>query len=553
MPAALRQSPDGLPNRRVGVNTSATGNDGRAAHLVNRAAVEMSPMARRNPKRSSSNAQLGESGASPSRAVWCVILISLALGIIARIVAILIAPQTSYLPDHISNMGWSTYAVQHGPWHVYDLPANQPVVVRKAARDGRIGETIDFNAHACNYPPLSVYLFWLQGLVWHALDHEVVTLQPPPQLARAFDLTGPVSSRVVDTRASRFADALPGIIFDFLLAWGVAMLLRALRPERRSRMLEALAFAITIMAPPLFLDSAFWNQADSWIACLLVWCLVFLMRQRLIAAGLIYGVAIMTKPQAILFIPVFVYVFFALRFMSGGTWRRALGLWKTAVVAFAVVAFAAAPFMVVDAGNAGNPDGASRWFKRSYLGTVGAESYQRTTLNAFNLWWLDLLAQGSPPSDRAGQQAFFGKLYSPDETLLGLRKGLLGKLLLGAGIVLAWLLCARKWRWAPQSWPACTFVILLAAFVLPISVHERYIYYCIPFLIALAVCEKKWIPPLIALLLVGTFEMTSFRWASLQNIYTPGNMAREASGFLAVLTVLSLVYSYAVLIPRARE
>jgi len=553
MPAALGQSPNALPNRRVGVNTSATRNDGRAAHLVNHAAVEMSLMARRNPKRPSSGTQSAESSARPSRAVWYVILISLGLGIITRIIAILIAPQTSYLPDHISNMGWSTYAVQHGPWHVYDLPKNQPVVARVLHRNGQPGNAVRLNAHACNYPPLSVYLFWLQGLVWHALDDEIVTLRPPPQLARAFNLTQPASSRVVDTRVSRFANALPGIIFDFLLAWGVAMLVRALRPDRRSRMLEALAFAITILAPPLFLDSAFWNQADSWITCLLVWCLVFLMRQRLIAAGLIYGVAIMTKPQAILFAPVFVYVFFALRFMPGGTWRRALELWKTGAVALVVVAFVAAPFMIADARSEANPDGAFRWFKRSYLGTVGMESYERTTLNAFNIWWLDMLAQGSPPPDRAGQQTFFRKLYSPDETLLGIRKGLLGKLLLGVGIVLAWLLCARKWRWAPHSWPACAFVILLAAFTLPISVHERYIYYCIPFLIALAGHEKKWIPPLIGLLLVGTFEMTSFRWASLQNIYTPGNVARSASAFLAVLTVLSLLYSYAVLTPRAKE
>jgi hypothetical protein len=482
-----------------------------------------------------------------------VILISVVLGIVARIVAIMIAPQTSYLPDHISNMGWSTYAVQHGPWSMYDLPRNQPLVVRKAARDGRVGETIDFNAHACNYPPLSVYLFWVQGLVWHALDHEVVTLQPPPRLARAFGLTQPVSSRVIDTRASRFADALPGVLFDFLLAWGAAMLVRALRPERRRPMLEALAFAITLLAPPVFLDSAYWNQADSWITCLLVWCLVFLVRQRFVAAGLIYGVAIMTKPQAILFAPVFVYVFFALRFMSGGTWRRTAELWKTAVVALVVVAFIAAPFMIVDAKSEANPDGVLRWFKRSYLGTVGAESYQRTTLNAFNLWWLDALAQGSPPLDRAGQREFFGKLYSPDQTLLGIRKGLVGKLLLGLGVVLAWLLCARKWRWGAQSWTPCAFVILLAAFTLPISVHERYIYYCIPFLIVLACHEKRWIPPLVALLLVGTLEMTSHRWASVQNIYyTPGHMARGASGFLAVLTLLSLLYSYAVLIPRAR-
>ncbi len=492
-----------------------------------------------------------ERAARGSRLFWWVIAISVVLGIVVRIAAIAVAPQTSYLRDHISNMGWSTYAVEHGPWRIYELPANQPLVVRMRDRSGRIRETVDLNAHACNYPPLSIYLFWLQGVVWHTLDHETVTLQPPSRLARQFGLTQPVTSRVVDTRVSRFADALPGIIFDFLLAWGVAMLVRTLRPDRRSPILEALAFVITILAPPIFLDSAFWNQADSWIACLLIWTLVFLMRQRLAVVGLIYGAAIMTKPQAILFAPVFVYVFFSLRFMPSGSWRRALELWKTAVVALVVVAFVAAPFMVADARSESNPDGAFRWFKRSYVGTVGGEKYERTTLNAFNIWWLDMLAQGPPPRTREAQQEFFRKLHSPDETLLGIRKGLLGKVLLGLGIILAWLLCARKWRWSPESWPACTFVIMLAAFTLPISVHERYIYYCLPFLIALAVHARKWIAPLIALLAVGTFEMISFRWASLPKIYDPDGVARNMSAFLAVLTVLSLLYSYIVLIPRA--
>lgn len=483
---------------------------------------------------------------APSRLQWLLILIALAVGIAARIVAVLIAPQTSYLPDHISNMGWSTYAVQHGPWRIYELPANQPLVVRmRDGRTGRVGETVGLNAHACNYPPLSIYLFWLQGAVWHALDNNPITQRPSPYIVRNFGVTDPVTSRVVDTRASRFADALPGIVFDFLLAWGVAGLVRALRPRRRSATLEVLAFAITILAPPIFLDSSFWNQADSWITCLLVWCLVFLMRERLVVAGLLYGVALMTKPQAVLFAPVFVYVFFALRFMPGGTWRRALSLWKTAVTALVIVGFIAAPFMIADASREANVDGAFRWFQRSYLGTIGAERYQRTTLNAFNIWWLDLLAQGMPQ-----ERGDVGRFLDAGAPLLGRSKATVGKALLALGIVLAWVLSARKWRWTAQSWPVCTFVILLAAFVLPTSVHERYIYYCIPFLVALAVHERKWIVPLVVLLVVGTAEMTSFRWAT--EVFAPGSAGRNASGLLAVLTVLSLLYSYVVLLPKGK-
>ncbi len=501
----------------------------------------------KRPKSASNGAQdVRAPGPGRAQLRWRLVLISLVVAIAVRIVAVLVAPQTSYLPDHISNMGWSTYAMQHGPWRIYELPANQPLVVRmRDRRTGQTGETIGLNAHACNYPPLSIYLFWLQGAVWHALDRDTVTVRSTPYIVRRYGVRQPVTSRVVDTRASRFADALPGIVFDFLLAWGVAALLRALRPGRRNSTLEALAFVVTILAPPIFLDSSFWNQADSWITCLLVWCLVFLMRERLIVAGLFCGAALMTKPQAVLFAPVFIYIFFALRFMPGGTWRRALALWKTAVMALVVVGFVAAPFMIADARSAANPDGALRWFQRSYLGTIGAERYRRTTLHAFNVWWLDLLSQGIP-RERGDSRRFL----DAEAQLLGISKATVGKALLALGVVLAWVLSARRWRWTPQSWPVCTFVILLAAFVLPTSVHERYIYYCIPFLIALAVHERKWIVPLVALLVVGTAEMTSFRWAT--QVFAPDSAARSVSGLLAVLTVLSLLYSYVVLIPKAK-
>jgi Gpi18-like mannosyltransferase len=509
-------------------------------------------MPHRAPKRPTRPAkEAGPASAGSSRfdrLHWPLVITSLALGIVARLIAVLIAPQTSYLPDHISNMGWSTYAYQQGPWRIYELPARQPLVARvQDPRTNRVGETVKLNAHACNYPPLSIYLFWLQGAVWHALDGNEVTLQPSPQVASRFGIRQPVTSRVVDTRASRFADALPALVFDLFLAWGVAALVRTLRPGR-GRMLAAAAFAITILAPPIFLDSAFWNQADAWIACLLVWCLAFLMRERLILAGLIYGAALMTKPQAVLFAPVFVYVFLALRFAPGGTWRRALGLLKTAVVALVVVAVVAAPFMISDARSEANTDGAFRWFKRSYVGTIGSEMYQRTTLSAFNLWWLDLLAHGTP-QQRGDVQRFL----DAETAVFGLSKAVIGKVLLGLAIVLAWVLCARKWRWTLESWPVCAFVILLAAFVLPTSVHERYIYYCIPFAVALAACARKWIAPLVVLLVVGTLEMTSFRWASLAQIYAADSSAKGVSSLLAILTVLTLLYSYVVLIPKVRR
>ena len=57
--------------------------------------------------------------------------------------------------------------------------------------------------------------------------------------------------------------------------------------------------------------------------------------------------------------------------MPGGTWGRTVNLIKSGVAAVLVVAVIATPFMIVDARSESNPDGALRWFKRSYVGTIG--------------------------------------------------------------------------------------------------------------------------------------------------------------------------------------
>ena len=485
---------------------------------------------------------------APGRGARIALLVVLTIGLLIRVITVFLAPQSAYLFDHINNMGWSSYAVEHGPWHIYELPEYQPVIVRtEDPRSGQTFESVRPNALACNYPPLSTYVFWVQGMLWHTFDHNVVTLPPPPRMAQLLKSAEPVSGRVIDTPASRFANAFPGIVFDFLLAWGLMHLIRTLRGGQRQPWLETIAFAIVALAPPIILDSAHWNQADSWISALLVWTLVWLMRERFVLAGLLYGAAIMTKPQAILFGPVFLYVFLALRYMPGGTWKRAFGLVKTGVVAVLTMAIIAAPFMIADAGSDANPDGAWRWFKRSYVGTIGAERYQRTTMSAYNLWHLDLIGQGIPKS---GAERNAG--WDATRTMLGVQKATLGKVLLGIGVLLAGVLCARKWRWEPQSWLAFAYLVTLAAFILPTGVHERYIYYCIPFAIALAVNRPAvWIAPLLLLLIVGTAEMLSFNWSG--QIYRAGSTARGATTLAAVAMLLVLLYSFVVLIPRVSQ
>src|SRR5262249_42866357 len=129
-------------------------------------------------------------------------------GLIVRVIAVLLAPQNSYLLDHLDNMAWSDYAFEHGPHHIYDFPEKSGIVVRmRDPRTGRLANVGKVVPHACNYPPAAAYVFWFQGALWHAVDSQIVTAPADPFTRQALGQTQ-VSSRVIDTPGSRFVQAL---------------------------------------------------------------------------------------------------------------------------------------------------------------------------------------------------------------------------------------------------------------------------------------------------------------------------------------------------------
>lgn len=469
-----------------------------------------------------------------------IVLGAVVIALIARLVSVQLAPKNSYLWDHICNMGWSAYAYEHGPQRLYDYDRSEPLVVNfyQAAGDS-FQPRVWKNPHLYNYPPGSAYVFWFKGWLWSVLEPTPVTVPIRPADARNLGRTGEATARLSNTFKARLVSAAPAVLFDFLMAWGVARLVRAsCGIGRRSRVREAVALAITLLAPPVFLDSAFWGQADSWISAALVWCVALLIERRLTWAGIAFGIGITLKPQAILLAPVLLYVALALRFMPGGSWGELLRLWRFAAGAAGAVALIAGPTMLHDARAPGNTDGALRWIQRSYVGTIGDDRYSRITLNAFNAWWLHMAVYGTSREAQDSNSMHWS----------GMTNATVGKLSLAACILVVLALAARKWRWDAPSWLPVTMLVLLAAFALPTKVHERYIYYCIPFAIALACLRPAlWAAPLGALLIVGTAEMVSFSWVRLDD-------ARDIrlGTALALLTLLTLLYGIATLIPRVR-
>lgn len=475
---------------------------------------------------------------------------AVALGIIVRLVAVSLSPLNGYGPDHVSHMGRFQYCWLNGPWNAYEMEAGEVFLERmRHPQTGDDAYRLTRNPHPINYPPLATYAFALSGGLWHLLDGttvpEGVLLVRTQEGMREMPISAQVlqqvgvhpQSRPLETFAARFADGFTPMIVDFFLALGVARLIRVMR-GKKSPWLETIGYAIAILAPPIFLDSAFWIQFDSWVTTLLLWVVILLMRDRLWLAGLIFGIALMTKAQAILLGPVLAYVFLARALSPGGSWLRAFALWKTAVAALATVLFIAAPFMIVDA----TKGDALRWFKRSYVGTIGAEKYQRTTMNAFNLWWLDVARQPKPGRDSG---LSFKDIVDASNPILGISKTLWGKGLLSVAILAAGALALRRWRGVPESYAEMSFVVMFCAFMLPTTVHERYIYFCIPYAIALAVHRPIWSPVAAVLMIVGTAEMFSFQWVRFTD-----SAARAQATLLALMALAALIYSYVILARR---
>jgi hypothetical protein len=451
--------------------------------------------------------------------------LAIAVAVLARVACLVLAPTRSYGPDHRMSMSWAAWARAHGPHRLLDCPAGLPVVERTRDRTtGALGERVVLTPRPFNYPPLSALVLWVQGALWARLDPVIVTRPVPGELlARA---AAPVAvSRRLETSAARIAHAAPSLVADGLLAWGVGALAGALAGPAATWP----AALLTLLLPPVFLDSAFWNQTEAWVASLLVASLLALVRARPGIAGALFGLALATKPQAVLLGPTLACAALAHR---DGPGRAALRLAGGAALAILGVLL---PFAL-----ASSPDTAAawEWIRRSYGVNLADRDYARTTLMAFNVWWLDWAAS-----------AFSRDALDPSALRLGLSKDGWGLVGFVACVSLAARTAVRVRPRAAAAWVASAYVVALSAFVLLTRVHERYVYFCLPFGVALAVWRPRtWGPPLAALAVAGTAEMVWFLW------WTPAApAARSLATGCACLAVGALGWSLVAVSRQAQE
>ncbi len=147
-----------------------------------------------------------------------------------------------------------------------------------------------------DYPPAYMYVLWFIG-----------------GLKSTFDLE-------FDSYTYELLIKLPAILADLFAAcfiYFIAVKEGAKRKEPTdSKLTDFAAYTPSLVAlayvlnPAAILDSAVWGQVDSVLALLVILSIYLLYTKKYLGASLVYVLAILTKPQALMFAPVYMYAFF---------------------------------------------------------------------------------------------------------------------------------------------------------------------------------------------------------------------------------------------------
>lgn len=184
-------------------------------------------------------------------------------------------------------------------------------------------------------------------------------------------------------------------------------------------------------APTLMFVSGAWGQIDSVLALLIVAVILLLQSDKRILAGAVYGLAILMKPQALMFGPILAVAFLLDIYDRREQWVRVLAETVLAVAAaFAVLFLLSLPFRGEQSWD---------WLIQKYTSTAG--SYPYVSIEAFNFgsmlgwnWKTDqTLFLGMPYRTFGMGMIVLSTLFSSALYFLG-RKRNRGALFLAAGL-----------------------------------------------------------------------------------------------------------------------
>lgn len=208
------------------------------------------------------------------------------------------------------------------------------------------------------------------------------------------------------------------------------------------------AFALALLYgfnPAIIINSAVWGQVDAVFTLFIALSVICLAKEWLIRSMLAFTLALLIKPQALIFTPLLLCAIVDRLLFQSFTlnWKRVLA---SAAAGMAVFVVAILPFAVREG---------ALWIFRLYGGTLG--SYPYATLNAFNLF------------------AVSGGNFIPetDSWLFFSYKSWGGFFIVAATLFSGWVYFFGKKE--VRSYHMALFLIA-AVFMLSSKMHERYLF-----------------------------------------------------------------------------
>ncbi|TYQ12803.1 UNVERIFIED_CONTAM: hypothetical protein Cloal_3838 [Acetivibrio alkalicellulosi] len=341
------------------------------------------------------------------------------------------------------------------------------------------------------------------------------------------------------------------VLFDLL--GGILIYIIAKKYNKES--LGILLGSIYILNPGVFVNSSMWGQLDTMIATMMLFSIYLLSTRRVYFGVAMLVISVMTKPQAIVVLPVAAVLFVALLPWDKASGRKLWFLKKSFItivlsvlVALLVYAILFIPFynpnvsavsegsVFTDIFTIGDSDSTLStvidffmWVPNRYLSGVGQYAY--ATANAFNLWTL------------LGGQAvlstnpFLGLTYNAWGTFLFL-------LVIFFTLVFLFIELFKKDKKRVMSIYFAVFFINTGFFTLYTNVHERYLLPSIIFAMLCILWDKRFI--------IVSILISACSFVNQYYIYYLANNDRNVwvskydsiAVITAIITVLVMIYSF---------
>ena len=326
-----------------------------------------------------------------------------------------------------------------------------------------------------DYPPMYMYVLWIIGAVRYAFDLEI--------LSRNFNLL----------------TFMPAIISDIITVLLIYRICRSFW--------IALAYSAN---PAIILNSSVWGQVDAIHTLLLFVAIYAVYKKQTLPVYLLYGVAVLTKPQSLIVAPIFLYSAFHYWKERDYSFDAAFTMIRYAIYTFSFMALLSLPFGL-------------RLVIGQYVDTVGSRPF--ASINAYNFY---ALTGGNWHS------------ITPFYALVSIAA-------IACVTCMVFLILYRCWNRAAIFYSAA--LLYIVTFVFSVRMNERYLFPALLFLLVSAVLSLSQ-NKLVTSLLYAVFSATFFincldvllRAHNMQMIIPPETMAfRPIEEFIALISFINVV------------